>query len=79
MKKGLRQDQRFEDQRLEALKPCPDEEGIKTNPAEEGGFDRRSLKPCPDEEGIKTRRVSSADRHTNPLKPCPDEEGIKTT
>ena len=36
-----------------ALKPCPDEEGIKTGSVR-NLFSRRPLKPCPDEEGIKT-------------------------
>jgi len=53
MKKGLRLRRFIKRQGTRHLKPCPDEEGIKTF--------RRSeyllglpLKPCPDEEGIKT-------------------------
>ena len=38
------------------LKPCPDEEGIKTPALGAGVGADRALKPCPDEEGIKTSK-----------------------
>jgi len=53
MKKGLRQLQDFMIVSDMGLKPCPDEEGIKTR-TEDTPSRSRSLKPCPDEEGIKT-------------------------
>ena len=42
------------------LKPCPDEEGIKTARVLAHTRLRLSLKPCPDEEGIKTTAFSLA-------------------
>ena len=42
---------------LSPLKPCPDEEGIKTPCRQTSFFLSASLKPCPDEEGIKTHSV----------------------
>jgi hypothetical protein len=36
------------------LKPCPDEEGIKTYLHSLSAGDIIAVKPCPDEEGIKT-------------------------
>ena len=55
MKKGLRHQQRKAGLCLDAaLKPCPDEEGIKTAGADQLSKMRATLKPCPDEEGIKT-------------------------
>jgi len=59
------------------LKPCPDEEGIKTNELQAIYQVCFPLKPCPDEEGIKTRGFMMLPRYVT-LKPCPDEEGIKT-
>ena len=60
------------------MKPCPDEEGIKT--LEGMGFAvKKDLKPCPDEEGIKTLEGFQHVGIFDYLKPCPDEEGIKTS
>ena len=57
MKKGLRRPGRPGRPETAPLKPCPDEEGIKT-PIPWQPFSRRPpLKPCPDEEGIKTSRA----------------------
>jgi len=61
---------------------CPDEEGIKTSSAPEGGRTITSMCPncCPDEEGIKTRQPRRAGwpGHSPCPNCCPDEEGIKT-
>ena len=53
MKKGLRRLEKPVNIFIVPLKPCPDEEGIKTLPATRL-TDSVTLKPCPDEEGIKT-------------------------
>ena len=60
------------------MKPCPDEEGIKTRAAFSWINESSTLKPCPDEEGIKTPRQLLYSVDHVALKPCPDEEGIKT-
>ena len=78
MKKGLRHAGYIDTPLESTLKPCPDEEGIKTNYVHFSFLSLISLKPCPDEEGIKTSFSSQASPKEEPLKPCPDEEGIKT-
>ena len=58
MKKGLRpRKQGFLVCQI-PLKPCPDEEGIKTA-FWYARFTPSTLKPCPDEEGIKTAAFSA--------------------
>ena len=54
MKKGLRHDGALKLGLVCSLKPCPDEEGIKTNFLLVALQTNPALKPCPDEEGIKT-------------------------
>ena len=54
MKKGLRPKASENSLKVAALKPCPDEEGIKTNQVVTYLSSLQALKPCPDEEGIKT-------------------------
>ncbi len=77
MKKGLRQSPGLCLECLITLKPCPDEEGIKTV-ARINTASGSTLKPCPDEEGIKTIDRLGDSGKISALKPCPDEEGIKT-
>ena len=54
MKKGLRRLSLAIPLLALTLKPCPDEEGIKTLLDAWNKFEGYTLKPCPDEEGIKT-------------------------
>ena len=54
MKKGLRLLEIPGDFEVATLKPCPDEEGIKTRTVLPSPYTMYALKPCPDEEGIKT-------------------------
>ena len=58
MKKGLRLVAARSGCGARPLKPCPDEEGIKTLELP-GLAIAAPLKPCPDEEGIKTRSGSA--------------------
>ena len=57
MKKGLRRRRHAAFAMVLTLKPCPDEEGIKTRMDFKYFDNMHSLKPCPDEEGIKTLRA----------------------